>query len=238
MLDRVEASGWKGASRRVLRRVSPATAISIVALFVALSGTAYAATGGTFILGKANSATSVSSLTNTGGTALRLSSKTGTAPLTVNSSKQVPNLNASLLGGQSASAFFQVDTAGGALGTGTKTLFNQSTGFLVGTWPDAAFALEGSCDPSGPGSGVELLLNDDSSNTATIYTLTASGSGETAASGGGGSAVLLAANASFDMVIAQVIAGTRVLTIVATERYIPFAGSDECDYSGQIIASK
>ena len=38
-------------------RVTPALAISVAALFVALGGSAYAATGGTFILGQPNSAT-------------------------------------------------------------------------------------------------------------------------------------------------------------------------------------
>jgi len=48
-----------------MHRPSPATAISLVALVFAMSGTAYAATGGDFILGKANTATSVTSLTTT-----------------------------------------------------------------------------------------------------------------------------------------------------------------------------
>ena len=48
-----------------MHRPSPATAISLAALVFAMSGTAYAATGGDFILGKANTATSVTSLTTT-----------------------------------------------------------------------------------------------------------------------------------------------------------------------------
>jgi hypothetical protein len=88
-----------------LHRPSAATIISLVALFFAMGGTAVAATGGNFILGKANTATSVSSLTNTKGTALSLSSTATTPPLKVSNSVQVPNLNASELDGQTSSAF-------------------------------------------------------------------------------------------------------------------------------------
>jgi hypothetical protein len=104
--------------RRLLRfRPKAATIISVVALFFAMTGTAVAATGGTFILGKANTASSLTSLSNSAGTALSLSSSTGTAlrlqaghskaPFSVNSSVQVSELNASLLGGLTAGQFVQ-----------------------------------------------------------------------------------------------------------------------------------
>lgn len=70
-----------------------------------MSGVAYAATGGTFVLGKANSAKTVTSLTNKKGTALSLSSAAADPPLAVSNSVQVPNLNASELDGESSSAF-------------------------------------------------------------------------------------------------------------------------------------
>src|SRR6516162_6916730 len=76
--------------RLFLHRPSAATVISLIALFFAMGGTAVAATGGTFILGKANTATSVSSLTNTKGTALSLSSTSTTPALKVSNSVQVP----------------------------------------------------------------------------------------------------------------------------------------------------
>jgi hypothetical protein len=88
-----------------MRRPSPATLIALVALFFSMSGVAYAATGGNFILGKANSAKAVTSLTNKNGTALSLSSAAADPPLTVGNSVQVPNLNASELDGESSSAF-------------------------------------------------------------------------------------------------------------------------------------
>ena len=88
-----------------MHRPAPATVISLIALVFAMSGTAYAATGGDFILGKANTATSVTSLTNNKGTALSLSASSTTPPLKVSNSVQVPNLNASELGGHTSSAF-------------------------------------------------------------------------------------------------------------------------------------
>src|SRR5918992_3740217 len=49
--------------KRFKRLPSPSLAISLLALFVALGGTAYAATGGSFVLGQANTASSQTSLT-------------------------------------------------------------------------------------------------------------------------------------------------------------------------------
>jgi hypothetical protein len=94
--------------RLFLHRPSAATVIALIALFFAMGGTAVAATGGNFILGKANTATSTTSLTNSKGTALSLSSTPTTPPLKVSNSVQVPNLNASELGGKTSSAFLPV----------------------------------------------------------------------------------------------------------------------------------
>jgi hypothetical protein len=91
--------------------------VSLAALFVALGGAGYAATGQTFILGHANSAANTSALASgvTTGPTLLLSNTgasrpaasfrvgAGVSPFTVNSKTEVPNLNASLLGGQTAS---------------------------------------------------------------------------------------------------------------------------------------
>src|SRR5256885_11544741 len=83
--------------------------VGYLALFVALGGTTYAATGDPFILGKSNSASSKTSLsapisnkalqlTNTstgaGATALGLNVASGHPPFTVNSGTKVANLNA------------------------------------------------------------------------------------------------------------------------------------------------
>lgn len=90
---------------RAVRSVSPAAVAVTVALLIGAGGFADAATGGNFILGKANTATSVTTLSNTKGTALSLSAPSGKAPLTVSNSVQVPKLNASLVDGHPATAF-------------------------------------------------------------------------------------------------------------------------------------
>jgi hypothetical protein len=62
-------------------------------------GTAYAANGGSFLLGRSNGATATTTLANSAGTPLSLKARVGTAPLAVNSTKTVTNLNADLLDG-------------------------------------------------------------------------------------------------------------------------------------------
>lgn len=79
--------------------------IGVVVTLVIGSGTAYAATGGTFLLGKSNSASSTTTLANSRGTALSLSSKAGTAPLKVNRATKVTNLNSDQLDGLDSSRF-------------------------------------------------------------------------------------------------------------------------------------
>lgn len=79
-------------------------AAGAVAVLVLGSGTAYAATGGKFILGKSNYAGATSSLSNKNGTALALNSKSGTAPLKVNRTVKVANLNSDLLDGLDSSS--------------------------------------------------------------------------------------------------------------------------------------
>jgi len=85
--------------------------VGYVAIFLALGGTTYAATGGNFILGQSNSATSTTGLSaGTTGPAFRVTNtSTGTggsfnvasghAPFAVNSGTKVANLNADKLDG-------------------------------------------------------------------------------------------------------------------------------------------
>src|SRR5215467_3741970 len=93
---------------------SRAMVVALVALFLNLAGIAYAATGGTLVLGTSNDADAKTSLTaKTGGPALQLTnmkSRPGATalalnvaaaqpPLTTTSSTLVPNLNADLVDG-------------------------------------------------------------------------------------------------------------------------------------------
>ncbi len=70
-------------------------------------GTAYAANGGSFLLGRSNTATTATTLTNTAGTPLSLKAKTGYPPLAVSSSKTVPSLSADLLDGLTSASFLR-----------------------------------------------------------------------------------------------------------------------------------
>ncbi|TMJ93376.1 MAG: hypothetical protein E6G67_12555 [Actinobacteria bacterium] len=105
---------------RLSNRASPSMMVSLVALFVALGGAGYAATGGTFILGATNSADKTSILSSgvtTGATFRALNSggkpaasfvaNVGVPPFAVGSSTKVTNLNADKLDGLSAGAFPQ-----------------------------------------------------------------------------------------------------------------------------------
>lgn len=98
-------------------------AAGVAATVLVAGGSAYAATGGTFILGKANTAETPTTLKNTGsGPVLKLPSSTaGQSPLGVSStSGRVTNLNADKVDGQHASAF--------ALASGkTGTIFASGT---------------------------------------------------------------------------------------------------------------
>jgi hypothetical protein len=106
--------------RRIRSRLTYANVMVTILAFIVLGGMSYAATGGNFILGNPNSASSTTSLTapvagkglqvtNTstgaGATALGLNVASGHPPFTVNSGTKVTNLNADKLDGMDSSAF-------------------------------------------------------------------------------------------------------------------------------------
>ena len=111
----------------MIKRISPSMAVSITALLISLGGAGYSATGGNFILGRANSATTPTSLNsninartltlinqNTGSSAsaLQLAVAPGRPPLIVNSAARVPNLNADRVDGFHASDFARSTSEG------------------------------------------------------------------------------------------------------------------------------
>jgi hypothetical protein len=92
--------------KNLLKKSSPVAWFLLGVLVAGGTGTAYAANGGTFRLGKSNSATATTKLTNTKGTALKIISKAGTPPISVGSnSTKVPYLNADKLDGKDSSQF-------------------------------------------------------------------------------------------------------------------------------------
>jgi hypothetical protein len=78
--------------------------VAVLALFSGGLGIAGAATGAAFILGRSNSETSTAKLSDSRGTPLSLSAPKNKAPLAVNRSVMVKNLNAQYLGGLSAAS--------------------------------------------------------------------------------------------------------------------------------------
>jgi hypothetical protein len=91
-----------------LRTHAPALVSGVVGAVVGMSmlgGAAYAATGGTFLIGRANAATTTTTLTDTKGTPLSLVAKAGAPALKISNTVKIPNLNAALLGGRAESTF-------------------------------------------------------------------------------------------------------------------------------------
>jgi hypothetical protein len=120
--DNVRATaGWQSALRkeeqdmrirahlmlrgRRLRSPRHGTVVAYLAMFLALGGTASAATGGTFLLGQSNPESAKATLSSSAGTPLALKAPSGAAPLQVNRKILVRNLNADYLAGLHASAF-------------------------------------------------------------------------------------------------------------------------------------
>jgi hypothetical protein len=222
-----------------MRHPSPAAVIATAALFVAMSGTAYAATGGTFLLGKANTATSLTSLTNSKGTALSLSSKAGTPPLTVNSAVQVPNLNASTVDGYSAYSFVHGSgtayvTWGGPVSINAMTSSPQKKLFLFAP-PSDLIELEGDCDTeSNPGA--ELTLYNYSGQTMQgTYSDSYSSNGFIVPNGG--SALVSSYVLNPDISTIQVTAGSQILTFIA-QIQTTTNGPDVCTFSAQLTTNQ
>jgi hypothetical protein len=131
--------------------------VALLALFVALSGVGIAATGGTFILGQPNTATTKTTLSapvkgkalqltnatqQAESTALALTVAAGHAPLTVNSAARVANLNVDTIDGVDSAVFLRsgiLQTA--ALDTGgVLNATNTGTANGVQGVTEAAFA--------------------------------------------------------------------------------------------------
>ncbi|HEX4090275.1 MAG TPA: hypothetical protein VHZ33_16300 [Trebonia sp.] len=203
-----------------MRRPSPSLVISVVALVFSMSGTAYAATGGTFVLGRANTEGSAASLSNTHGTALNLSSATGKPPLTVNRTVQIPRLNASELQGVSASGFVH---GTGHAGSKRVTISGAGATALALT---TGSALIGQCDNGGAGADLYLSLGLGASatwwNNAGVASSATSG-------------FITALSPKVFMVTAQVAEGSAISTYMAAQTYN--AGADACTFTVQLMTT-
>jgi hypothetical protein len=236
-----------------LHRPSAATIISLIALFFAMSGTAVAATGGNFILGKSNTATTVSKLTNTTGTALKLSSTSTTPSLTVSNSVQVPKLNASELDGQTSTAFLGVNSTaansselGGTPASGYMQGGGDTTGARVAiTGGGDHVLLQGlganflaACNVSFPPHGAALFIGPNSgavSGTTALW-WNKDGVGSNTSLTSGGSWVTPSGGTTTPyVVVVQVDNVTSVSTFTASEWHD--SSSNTCHFTGQVVTT-
>ena len=88
-------------NKRTLILGSAIVAVGVIAVPTAAS----AANGGAWLLGRSNSESAMTTVTNSAGTPLSLNSKAGYAPLKVNRTNKVTNLNSDLVDGYNASSF-------------------------------------------------------------------------------------------------------------------------------------
>ena len=109
------------------------------------SGTAVAATGGRFILGRGNTASTTSTLTNTRGTALSLAAPAGRAPLAVSNGTKVARLNADTVDGLSSESFARASRT-------TTTVSAASTAFESAPGAGEALLVAFADCPAGPPS--------------------------------------------------------------------------------------
>jgi hypothetical protein len=152
-------------SRKLSRRPSPAFVVSLFALFFALSGWGYAATGGTFNLGKKNKADKTTKLTasskkgpalqlkSTGGKSAASFKVQGAAPFTVNSAQKVRKLNADRLDGLDSSALQRRVQACAVTGAAIQQVNADGSVDCVPTWN-----LSGN---SGTTPGIDFLGTSD-----------------------------------------------------------------------------
>lgn len=100
---------------------------------VAFGGVAYAANGGSFLLGKTNKATAPSVLNNSAGTALSLVAKPGYAPFKVSNAVKVPLLNADKLDGLDSKSFVRVGATVANATNASKLAGKDESAFALAT---------------------------------------------------------------------------------------------------------
>jgi hypothetical protein len=104
-------------------RASHGTIVAYLALFVALGGTTYAATGGKFILGKSNSASTTTQLSSGAGNALKVTDTNGGTGLYAsggNRSKGTAAVHGQSGAGNGAEGFSTANPASGVFGQDNK----------------------------------------------------------------------------------------------------------------------
>lgn len=216
-------------------------AATIVVGVTAGMSTAFAGTGvgGVFNLGATNTVNAPTTLTgstagkqlqvtntNTGSaaTGIGITVASGKPPLTVNSKTLVPNLNAGLLGGKSASGFVQ--GTGNVMQTGLVVVGPNSQVFL-GTVPNIG-GLWGNCQNVNA-TTTEMQLD---TNNALGNFLFASPHAIYPTSGGG-TFTILDSNGVDTAQITTAVGDVATITVSAST--VP--GNGDCDFSAQFVYS-
>lgn len=238
------------------RRPSPSLIISIVALVFAMSGTAYAATGGTFLLGKANTASTLTALTNSTGTALSLTAPANKPPLTVSNGTQIPNLNASKLGGLPASAFLPVTGSaadssklggvpasgymqGGGSTTGSRLSLQGGSSAVLATFPGGEVYAGCSADsPTLAAVSLQPATNSPAGSQAVWWNRDGTSSYPYKSYTGGYGLMPLTPNVSIPYIVTLRVDNlTSISTVTMTEwidqSFIPYV----CRFSAQVVTS-
>jgi hypothetical protein len=166
----------------------------MLSLLVALGGTAVAATGGSFLLGKANSAGTTTTLSNTGkGAALTLrTARKTTPPLSVSGNKtKIASLNADYVDGLTSSQFQRRVTgscsdpttsitavlANGAVSCGNSTaaLQHRVAGTCSGASSVQAVGADGSVTCVDATTGLQKRVTGACSGASSVQTVGADG---------------------------------------------------------------
>jgi hypothetical protein len=154
--------------------------VGYIALFVALGGTTYAATGGNFILGQSNSASSTTALsagttgpalkaTNTStGTAGSFNVAAGHAPFTVNSATKVTKLNADKLDGKDATNWKTTELIRSEGPLPLQNTFTSSGGKLLFMFSGSGYRASSNVNPGR--IGMDLFLDNNVSGEADAFT--------------------------------------------------------------------
>ncbi|HEY2505105.1 MAG TPA: hypothetical protein VGI58_01195 [Streptosporangiaceae bacterium] len=155
--------------RRAIGSLSPVALVAVVlALIFGGVGAASAATGRVFILGRANTETTTAKLSDSRGTPLSLAAPRGRAPLTVNRTAQVKNLNVQYVGGLSEAS---ARPTGGAGSQSNLTIGPDSSLTVAATGPLSAgtYYVTATADINTNASGAtgalcHLIANDDAAD--------------------------------------------------------------------------
>jgi FlaG/FlaF family flagellin (archaellin) len=168
---------------RIRQHLTYANVMATIAVFMVLGGTTYAATGGSFILGQSNSASSTTSLsapvagkalqvTNTstgaGATALGLNVASGHPPFTVNSGAKVANLNADKLDGIDSTGFLPSSSVQRLAYTATAAVDPAPITPIATIGP---FTIKGQCRNDGFHTQVRLYVNRGGPPSGTANTM-------------------------------------------------------------------